>query len=283
MLRLNDVKISVRIAVACLLPLAAFTFFAAKNLFEKRAEFASAESIAVVAEAAPMIASLVHELQKERGASAGFINSKGQSFADTLRDQRPATDRMLATSRQQMGELIRSNAGTKFARDLENAMSKLEQLQATRGGVDGFAITSQQSTEFYSAAIAGLIAIIDSISEMSEDGRIVRQATALSSHVRRKEFAGQERATGSVGFTSGEFAEAPYRAFMRASIAGDAQAGCVQAQCDAGADRICRQHPQGADPGRVPAHAGDRGRVSLQERNARHHRRAVVRHRDQVY
>jgi methyl-accepting chemotaxis protein len=41
--------------------------------------------------------------------------------------------------------------------------------------------------------------------------------------VRRKEFAGQERATGSVGFTSGEFAEAPYQAFMRASIAGDAQ------------------------------------------------------------
>jgi methyl-accepting chemotaxis protein len=228
MLRLNDLKISVRIAVVCLLPLAAFTFFAAKNLLEKRAEFASAESIAVVAEAAPMIASLVHELQKERGASAGFINSKGQSFADTLRDQRPATDKMLATSRQRMADLIKSNAGTKFARDLESAMSKLERLQATRGSVDGFAITSQQSTEYYSAAIAGLIAIIDSISEMSEDGRIVRQATALSSHVRRKEFAGQERATGSVGFTSGEFAEAPYRAFMRASIAGDGQAAAFK-------------------------------------------------------
>ena len=35
MLRLNDLKISVRIAIACLLPLAAFTFFAAKNLLEK--------------------------------------------------------------------------------------------------------------------------------------------------------------------------------------------------------------------------------------------------------
>src|SRR5215470_5260303 len=134
MLRLNDLKISLRIAIACLLPLAAFTFFAAKNLLEKRAEFASAESIAVVAEAAPMIASLVHELQKERGASAGFINSKGQSFADTLRDQRPATDNVLGVSLRRMDELGKSNAGTRFARDLDAARAALGGLQATRTG-----------------------------------------------------------------------------------------------------------------------------------------------------
>jgi methyl-accepting chemotaxis protein len=223
MLRLNNLKISVRIAIACLLPLAAFTFFAAKDLVEKRAAFVSAESIAVVAEAAPMIANLVHELQRERGASAGFINSKGQSFADTMRDQRQATDRMLATWQQRSDELIRANAGSKFARNLEAAKSRLDNLSATRRAIDAFSATTQQSTEYYTGSIASLIAIIDAISEMSGDGDIVRQATALSSHVRRKEFAGQERATGSVGFTSGEFAEAPYQAFMRASIAGDAQ------------------------------------------------------------
>jgi methyl-accepting chemotaxis protein len=223
MLRLNNLKISVRIAIACLLPLAALTFFAAKDLMEKRAAFVSAESIAVVAEAAPMIANLVHELQRERGASAGFINSKGQSFADTMRDQRQVTDRMLATWQQRADELIRANAGSKFARNLEAARSRLENLSTNRRAIDAFSATTQQSTEFYTGSILALVAIIDAISEMSDDGDIVRQATALSSHVRRKEFAGQERATGSVGFTSGEFAEAPYQAFMRASIAGDAQ------------------------------------------------------------
>ncbi|MCU7376730.1 nitrate- and nitrite sensing domain-containing protein [Paucibacter sp. O1-1] len=35
---------------------------------------------------------LVHELQKERGMSAGFIGSKGQSFNDALPSQRNQTD-----------------------------------------------------------------------------------------------------------------------------------------------------------------------------------------------
>jgi methyl-accepting chemotaxis protein len=224
MLKLNNLRISLRIAIACLLPLAAFTAFAGKALLEKQAASSSAESIVVVAEAAPIISNLVHELQKERGASAGFINSKGKAFADTLRNQRPATDRMLATSQREVAGLVRSNSGTKLARDLDDAQSKLGSLQATRGSVDAFAINSQQSTEYYSAAISKLIAVIDLISEMSDDGRIARQATALSSHVRRKEFAGQARATGSVGFTSGEFTLEAYQAFMRATIVGDAQA-----------------------------------------------------------
>jgi methyl-accepting chemotaxis protein len=228
MLRLNDLRISLRIAIACLLPLIAFTVFAGKDLLEKRAALSSAESIAVVAETAPIISNVVHELQKERGSSAGFINSKGKAFADTLHNQRPSTDRMLAGSQQQLGELARSNSGTKLARDLDDAQSKLAGLQAIRTSVDAFTINSRQSTEYYSATISKLIAIIDLISEMSDDGRIARQATALSSHVRGKEFAGQERATGSVGFTSGEFALEAYQAFMRATIVGDAQAAAFR-------------------------------------------------------
>ena len=228
MLRLDNVRIPTRVAIACFLPLFAFTVFAGKDMLEKRAEFASTESIVVVAQAAPMISSLVHELQKERGASAGFINSAGKSLADTLRNQRPSTDKMLASSQRQMGELAKSHAGTKFARDLDDAQSKLGGLQATRTGVDAFAITSQKSTEYYSTTIASLIAIVDSISEMSEEGRIVRQAIALSSHARRKEFAGQERAMGAVGFTSGEFALEPYQAFTRAANLGNAQAAAFR-------------------------------------------------------
>src|SRR5260370_33038776 len=96
MLRLNNLRISLRIAIACLLPLIAFTVFAGKDLLEKRAALSTAESIAVVAEAAPIISNVVHERQKDRGATAGFINSKGKAFADPLRNHRPATDKILA-------------------------------------------------------------------------------------------------------------------------------------------------------------------------------------------
>ncbi len=73
MLKLSNIRIPVRIAIACLLPLLAFTFLAGKELFDRRAIVADMEAIGVVAEAAPIIAGVVHELQSERGASVGYI------------------------------------------------------------------------------------------------------------------------------------------------------------------------------------------------------------------
>ena len=90
MLKLSNIRIPVRIAVACLLPLVAFTAFAVHELLDKRAVFVDMGAIGVVAEAAPMIAGVVHELQRERGASVGYIDSREQSLADAMRKQRPA-------------------------------------------------------------------------------------------------------------------------------------------------------------------------------------------------
>ena len=59
----------------------------------------------VAAIAAP-IGSLVHELQKERGASAGFLGSDGQQFGAELADQQNLTDAerelFAAAARQQL-------------------------------------------------------------------------------------------------------------------------------------------------------------------------------------
>lgn len=181
MLKLSNIRIPVRIAIACLLPLVAFTGFAVKELFEKRMIVANVDAIAAVAEVAPTIAALVHELQKERGATAGFINSKGKSFAEVVRNQRPLTDKALEAWNQRLSEYSKSGAGTKLARNLEGANSSLSELGRMRTSADAFAVDSQKAVEFYTRAISGLIAAVDVISEMSDDGKIIRQATALSS------------------------------------------------------------------------------------------------------
>ncbi len=224
MLQLNRITIAVRVAIACLLPLIGFTVFAGRDLIEKYASYSRIESIAAIAEAAPTISAVVHELQKERGMSAGFINSKGALFADALRSQRPITDATLAKWQKQGADFTRSSAGTKFAHDIEAAQSGLADLAKTRSAVDQFSLPAPKAAEFYTTGIAGLISIIDSISDMSEEGRIIHQAIALASHVRRKEFAGQERATGAVGFGAGEFAPAIYRNFLRVRTIQDSQA-----------------------------------------------------------
>src|SRR5258708_38889386 len=78
MLKLTNISIPTRIAVACLLPLAAFTVFAGKVLIGEQSTYSKAKEVAVVSEEALTITNFIHELKKERGSSAGFLNSKGK-------------------------------------------------------------------------------------------------------------------------------------------------------------------------------------------------------------
>jgi Nitrate and nitrite sensing len=97
--RLADLPTWSRIAIVCLIPLLAFTGFAGKDMLEKRAQSQSADSAAALIEVAPLISSLVHELQKERGSSVGFVSSKGQALAETMRPCRTKSRRLRARSK----------------------------------------------------------------------------------------------------------------------------------------------------------------------------------------
>jgi methyl-accepting chemotaxis protein len=224
MLKLSNIRIPVRIAVACLLPLIAFTAFAVKGLLEKRETFSTMQGVAVVVEAAPMISSLVSELQKERGASTGFVGSKGKSFADAMRSQRSLTDKALSNWKQRLSDYTQSAAGTKFARNLETANSRLAEIGSTRTSIDALSIDGAKTVEFYTTAISNLITVVDAVSEMTEDGRIIRQASALASHIRRWEFTAQTRALGAQGFAVGQFTQQGYQQFMRVQVLSDAYA-----------------------------------------------------------
>jgi len=224
MRRLADLPIRSRIAIACLIPLLAFTGFAGKEMLDKRTQSQAADSASALIEVAPLISGLIHELQKERGASVGFVSSKGQALATALHDQRPATDKALASWRQRMAGFDRSKLGSGFSHSLDDAQSALGMLAGTRDAIDTLAVSPPKAAEYFTATIADLLAAIQTTGDLSEDVRILRQSIAFSAFVQRKEFAGQERAAGAQGFSAGAFAPDVHRAFVRLGAMQEAQA-----------------------------------------------------------
>jgi methyl-accepting chemotaxis protein len=224
MRRLADLPIGSRIAIVCLIPLLAFTGFAGKEMWEKRAQSAAADGVSSLIEVAPLISGLIHELQKERGGSVGFVSSKGQAMAQAVHEQRPATDKALAGFRARMAGFDRSMLGPKFARSLDDAQAALEKLASARAAVDALSLTPPKAAEYFSATIASLVAAIQATGDLSEDVRILRQSIAFSAFVQRKEFAGQERAAGAQGFAAGAFAPEVHAAFLRLGALQEAQA-----------------------------------------------------------
>jgi methyl-accepting chemotaxis protein len=222
MLKLSNIRIPVRIAVACLLPLLAFTILAGKDLLDRRSVATDMDAIAVVAKAAPIIAEAVHELQKERGASVGYIDSREKSLLDTMRNQRPLTDKALETWNQRAAEYSKTYAGTKFARNLEIAQKRLAGLPQLRSDIDASTTDNQKVMETMVSAVAGLLNVVGTIEEMTENGRIIHQANAMVAVMRRKEYAAQSRGWGVIGFGSGQFVPQMYQAFMRTQNLADA-------------------------------------------------------------
>lgn len=75
----------------------ALVFFAVPNLNEKWAERTLAQRTAAWTHSSVALSGLVHELQKERGLSSGFLASHGSNFSEAMKQQRQLTDRALNT------------------------------------------------------------------------------------------------------------------------------------------------------------------------------------------
>ena len=84
---LENAKIGARIALALVLPIVGMLIFSGMTILDKRSVVSEMDSLQELAELAPSISALVHELQKERGTSAVFIGSKGTKFVKELPEQ----------------------------------------------------------------------------------------------------------------------------------------------------------------------------------------------------
>src|SRR5262245_27548 len=223
MLRVNNMKIPVRIAIATILPLLAFAGFAAKSLAEKWSTSQAAGRVAVVVESVPLVSDLIHQLQRERGASATFVTSKGQALADVMRNQRGAPDKAIAEWRRGLSEIDPATLGAGFGNALAQAQPAVDAITTMRRDIDALAITGPKTAEYFTTTIAHLIGLIEATGNLSDDLRISLGSRAFVAIVKRKELTGQERATGAGAFAIGEFAPDVYRNILRLVALQDAQ------------------------------------------------------------
>ncbi|MEN3385292.1 MAG: hypothetical protein V7608_5336 [Hyphomicrobiales bacterium] len=210
-LRFSDVSIAQKIALACLVPLLGLTIFAGSAVFEAQQKAAAARDVLAAAELAERASLVAHELQRERGMSAGFVGSKGKDFAGELPVQRKAADARIDALRA--ASIATTHAGTLGAR-LNAAAGELSALEKLRRDVDALALPGGEAAAAYSKIIASLIVTIEAIRELAQDSAIASTLSVYTAGIRGKELAGQERASGARGFAAGRFGAGDLRGFV---------------------------------------------------------------------
>ncbi|MDQ0455717.1 methyl-accepting chemotaxis protein [Rhizobium paknamense] len=209
-------KISTRIVIVAAIPSLALVGAVLQDNV-KRLEMASqAQSVAEVSAMAPVIGGLVHEVQKERGASAGFIGAKGQGeFGPLLEKQRALTDAAIQNFAKLHLSTNASLGGPALTELALQAQARLDRLQAMRNDVSSLKATVPDVAAYFADTIASLIKLIDSMSTLATDSQISNRIVAYSSLLQGKERAGQERTIGTAAFTTGAFSPESYQQFVR--------------------------------------------------------------------
>ncbi len=212
---INNTKITYRLLLIGIATLVGMLAFGGFVLVEKRNAASDMSSLSELAKLGPVVGALVHELQRERGASAGFTGSDGTRFAKKLAVQRIRTDQNRAALAEALEAFDATPYGDGFVGKLSAARGALALLGHRRGQVDDLSSAVTEVTAYYSGMIADLLDIVEEMAVLSTDSEVASAITAYTTFLQAKERAGIERAMGSAGFSAGTFTPDLYRRFVQ--------------------------------------------------------------------
>ncbi len=171
----------------------------------------------MLAEAAPLtagISQLVHELQKERGATAVFLGAKGKDFRDEMMLQRQATDLAERRFEQLLAAIDLTALNPTIEPPVAKARKTIGDLLTARPAMASASIEPKQAIALFTDTIRDLLDVVERIGALSSDSQVRMTTETYLRLMEGKEKAGQERATGAAAFASGRFDPAVYRRFV---------------------------------------------------------------------
>ena len=190
---LKNLTIRTKLLLLLLLPVLGLLFFSGREMLSKYGTLQEMTMTQHLVGLSIRTGALVHELQKERGLSSGFINAKGEKFKDELVKQRQASDEQF----KQLATYLTTNpdAAEAVKASLEAAAKQKERLQEIRSKVDGLAIEGKDSFAFYTGINYSYLDVVAAVGRSSKQPELMRGAISYFAFSKVKEEMGKERAT----------------------------------------------------------------------------------------
>ncbi|MBV2182981.1 MAG: nitrate- and nitrite sensing domain-containing protein, partial [Rhizobium sp.] len=179
-------------------------FYLVKAMVDNLGALKEGRQIAAVSEVAVAASTLVHELQKERGLSAGFIASGGTKFAAELDKQRKDTDDRRAALARVRAALEADILPAGLGNGLKGTDETIARLDDTRKQISSLALGGPQSFAFFTGCIERYLASVALAAPALKNADMARQFTGYVMFLDAKEQAGRERATLNAAFAADE-------------------------------------------------------------------------------
>ena len=212
--RLNDLPLRYKIALLSGVPLLFLLLIGSSEVSRYRSLHAEATRYDERVERALVAGELAHELQKERGASAGFLGSGGERFGDALPEHRRLVDTWLSRFGGGSEAVGGTGAGGSPATRPDALVGMADEIRRLREAVDASRIPVPDQVERYTRLVDALLGIGDSLALEAPTSALLRASVAFSTLQQVKERSGLERALLARVFAAGAASDADLERFV---------------------------------------------------------------------
>lgn len=195
-------SIKCRLLVVVLLPLCFLGFNGVKSLLEANEAAEEMSEIQSLTELAVHTSALIHETQKERGYTAGFLKSGGKLFIDELPAQRKSTDTKIVALREFLSDFDLNGHGPLIAEKFLDGVAQLDDLQNRRSSITALSIPAGEAIGYYTGMHKRFLASIAAIAHRSKNAELARSLNSFAIFLEGKERGGIERALMSGALAS---------------------------------------------------------------------------------
>jgi len=212
---MSKLTINHKLYLIVVLATLAILFPSAKIVIDYNHNAESLSEMVEVSHIIPEISNVIHELQKERGISAGYISTSGHGdFANRLKSQQKGSDRAIVDMNAILtrdAELLSNPIVVERISELQKDLKEISKL---RKNVFGLTLTATEAKKKITKLIIEAFHLLYGLeTEMVHDG-FTKYYTAIFALMEMKERIAKERALGVTAFSEGQFSLAQHDAFV---------------------------------------------------------------------
>jgi methyl-accepting chemotaxis protein len=210
--QLSNISFKKKIFILVVFPIIGFLWF---NISQITHDFLMNKEMSTfthLSQLSIVYSNLVHEIQKERGMTAGYLGSKGKKFKKQLNDQRIKTNKQ----RQIYNAYLKTHSfhHQKILELNLKSNDLLEQLYTFRSSIDSQTISASKAIAYFSHLNALLLSIPSINAKISSDAVIIKETIAYYHLIQAKEYAGIERAVLSHAFSANRLSKGVFERFI---------------------------------------------------------------------
>lgn len=194
---LNNISIRIKLVLLVIIPMTIMISLSGVFVYKIYNEKVEYKSLGTVMSLSSNISLLIHETQKERGMTAGYLGSQGKKFGNNLQKQRDLTNKQLSIFKDAFNSMDKKDFNSNVLSVMNNIFLQLDNLSKTREQISNLTLPLKDALAYYTNINNQLLNLIPSATESLHDAKIAKDILAYYNFLMSKERAGIERAVGS--------------------------------------------------------------------------------------